>query len=163
MEKDILQVMVLENEKETEQLYRNLLKQTSFTIHMHSIGSYDALLGFISKAGAFRPDLIFMNYAFTTERIHLMQQMRHHYRFQDFTFAVYSTEDTAGQMEDALIHGANIFFIKPPKASILLRLINDICLISWQYKTAGFKRDIFLMNIPHKKYIQPEKPELINN
>jgi CheY-like chemotaxis protein len=64
---------------------------------------------------------------------------------------IYSTSGSEQDIEDAFVHGANIYVKKPNDFSKLKSTLAQVINRNWQYHTLGLKRENFLFSFNELK------------
>ena len=94
------------------------------------------------------PSLVFIDLNMPKKNGHeCIREIRSNARLKNLTVAIYSTSSTEEDIEQTFIQGANIYIKKPDEFSQLVRVLNEVITLNWQYHTADLNKDNFYFSI----------------
>jgi DNA-binding NtrC family response regulator len=142
-----LNILVAEEELSSCHLFRTALEGMKIKTILNFVNDGEKLTGSLTKESS-KPHILFINLDLPLFRgMESLSELRANTLLTDVIIALFSRNGAAGQAEEALARGANIFFIKPEGFQALKTVLEQVINRYWQYYTSGMNMHNLLMNI----------------
>jgi DNA-binding NarL/FixJ family response regulator len=76
-----------------------------------------------------------------------LMEIRRNSKLKDLIVVIYSATDSEEKIEEAFIHGANIFIQKPANVTSMKNCLAQVINLNWQYHTLGLNKENFLLKV----------------
>jgi len=143
---DSLNILLVTDNKEDSKLLRNAIETAQVDHDLHDINNAEKLMDYLSESNVNAPHLIFLDLNMARKKgMECLAEIRANQKFNNTAVAIVSTSSTKTDINNAFFEGANIYIRKPSDFEKLKSIMADTLAINWQYHSAQFNRENFVM------------------
>lgn len=105
------------------------------------------LIDYLNKPGVRLPNVVFLDLNMPLKNgMECLKEIRMNSHLNDLAVVIYSTSSSEQDIEDAFVHGANIYIKKPNDFSELKSTLAQVITRNWQYHNLDLKKENFLFS-----------------
>ncbi len=145
MNKEYLNVFLVDNIDENIDFFKNIFNEVKVGIKLLTFQNSDEVLEYLDKEDTLSPELIFMNYDILKNE--LLDEIKKRENLYKVITAIYSEKISDAEMDDFFVKNGNICIIKTESKSAFKKKISDVITLNWQYYTSGLNKDNFILKI----------------
>ena len=105
------------------------------------------LIDYLNQPGVRLPNVVFLDLNMPLKNgMECLKEIRMNSHLNDLAVVIYSTSSSEQDIEDAFVHGANIYIKKPNDFSELKSTLAQVITRNWQYHNLDLKKENFLFS-----------------
>lgn len=94
------------------------------------------------------PHIIFLDLNMPMKSgVDCLKEIRQDRRLKDVSVAIYSTSNSARDIEDTFSGGANVYIHKPSSFDTLKKTLAHVLKLNWQFHLTGMNKETFFLNV----------------
>ena len=141
-----LRVLIADDDEEDHQMLCEAIADAKVEIALNNVNNGEKLMEYLSQCNGNAPDLIFLDLSMPKKNgMECLAEIRTDAKFKDTMIAVYSTSSVEKDINNTFYAGANIYITKPNDHLALIKIVEDVLSINWQYHTSGMSKKNFVM------------------
>lgn len=143
-----LNIFLAEDDIDDRLFFREAFTEVRLKHKITEFEDGEKLTEYLADTGKPLPDIIFLDLNMPLKSgMECLQEIRANERLKNITVAIYSTSSSDDDIENTFVAGANVYIKKPNDFNDLVKVLNDITLVNWQYIVDGLNKDSFIMNV----------------
>jgi CheY-like chemotaxis protein len=143
-----LNVMLADDDADDRLFFKEAFKEVKIKHNITEFIDGEKLTSHLTDSTNPLPDIIFLDLNMPRKSgLECLREIRSDRRLKDITIAIYSTSLSEDDIENTFVAGANVYIQKPNDFVKLVKILNSIMLLNWQYITNGLNKDSFIMNV----------------
>ncbi|MCE7054663.1 response regulator [Algoriphagus sp. AGSA1] len=143
-----INILLADDDDDDRLFFIEAIEQLDLAISLDWVVNGVELLTYLKRPDTLLPELIFLDLNMPIKGgIECLVEIRRTEILKNLSVAIYSTSNAQKDIDDCLIHGANIYIKKPSDFEILKSIIYKAITRNHQYHSTGLSKDNFLMVI----------------
>lgn len=143
-----LNIMLADDDADDRLFFKEAFEEVKIKHQIIEFTDGEKLTKHLSDKANPLPDIIFLDLNMPRKSgMECLREIREDERLKDITIAIYSTSSSDDDIENTFVAGANVYIKKPNNFDYLVKILNEIMLVNWQYITDGLNKDSFIMNV----------------
>ncbi|NUY82174.1 response regulator [Flavobacterium sp. MAH-1] len=107
-----------------------------------------SLLEYLRQPENDLPHIIFLDLNMPMKSgVDCLREIRQDKRLRDVSVAIYSTSNSARDIEDTFSGGANVYIHKPSSFDQLKKTLSHVLKLNWQFHLSGMNKETFFLNV----------------
>ncbi len=148
MNQDPIHVLLADDDEDDRLIFKGALEEVKVKTRVTLVNDGVQLMEYLTKAENDRPDIVFLDLNMPRKNgIECLQEIRRDKNIKDLSIAIYSTSASDYDIEDTFVKGANIYIKKPNDFPALVKVLDEVITINWQYQTSALNRENFVLSI----------------
>nr|MBI1230324.1 response regulator [Cytophagales bacterium] len=141
-----IHLVLAEDDEDDRLFFSQAVEQLGLNIALTCVQNGVELLEYLENPENKVPDLVFLDLNMPLKGgIACLIDIRKNTALKDLSIAIYSTSSSDQDLEDCLVHGANIYINKPTDFEILKSLLLKVITINHQYDGLTLSKENFLL------------------
>ncbi|WPR75965.1 response regulator [Algoriphagus sp. NG3] len=141
-----INILLADDDDDDRLFFIEAIEQLDLAISLEWVVNGIDLLNYLKRPDTLLPELIFLDLNMPVKGgIECLVEMRRTEILKNLSVAIYSTSSAQKDIDDCLIHGANIYIKKPSDFEILKSILYKVITVNHQYHSTGLSKDNFLM------------------
>jgi CheY-like chemotaxis protein len=143
-----MQILLADDDEDDRFIFREAFEEIRIDTEVHMVNDGVELMNHLSKTDIIIPHILFLDLNMPRKSgLDCLLEIKRIDHLKEIPIAIYSTSASDEDIEDTFVHGANIYIKKPNEFATLIKVLEEVITINWQYRTSGFNRDNFLLSI----------------
>ncbi|WP_087149412.1 response regulator [Algoriphagus resistens] len=143
-----ISILLADDDDDDRLFFSEAIEQLDLDIALNTVVNGVELIDYLKHPETRLPELIFLDLNMPIKGgIECLIEMRRTDILKNLSVAIYSTSSAQKDIDECLIHGANIYIKKPSDFGILKSILYKVITINHQYHSTGLSKDNFLMVI----------------
>jgi len=114
MENDVLNILLADDDADDRLFFKEAMEEINPDTLVSFVNDGSQLMYFLSQPGIQLPHIIFLDLNMPIKNgMDCLKEIRANDRFKDVLIAIYSTSGSDQDVQEAFVHGANIYIKKP--------------------------------------------------
>ena len=143
-----IDILLADDDDDDRLFFSEAINQLDLEISLNTVGNGVELINYLKHPDTLLPELIFLDLNMPVKGgIESLIEIRRTEILRNLSVAIYSTSSAEKEIDECLIHGANIYIKKPSDFEILKSILYKVITTNHQYHRTGLCKDNFLMVI----------------
>lgn len=144
-----LNIILINEENQGRNILIRAIERTKIKTELSLLANCDQLIEYLEKkVQQTPPNLIIVDMEISHEEgMKCVQEIRKNTHLANVVIAVYSNTTNEKIIQETFVEGANIFIQKPNSYKKLIKVIDEVLRVNWQYYTSGLNRENFFLKI----------------
>jgi CheY-like chemotaxis protein len=143
-----LHVLLADDDEDDRMIFKDALEEVRVKTRLTLVKDGIQLMDYLLQEDCDYPGIVFLDLNMPRKGgIECLREIRNDKRFKNISVAIYSTSASEGDIEDTFIKGANVYIKKPNDFASLVKVLEDVITINWQYHNSDLNRENFVLSI----------------
>ncbi|MDR7127841.1 CheY-like chemotaxis protein [Algoriphagus sp. 4150] len=143
-----INILLADDDDDDRLFFGEALEQLELNISLNWVVNGVDLINYLKQPDTQLPELLFLDLNMPLKGgIECLIEIRKTNYLRNLSVAIYSTSSAEKDIEECLIHGANIYIKKPSDFNVLKSILHKAITINHQYHSSGLSKENFLMVI----------------
>ncbi len=143
-----LRVLLTDDDEDDRLIFKEILDEMDKNITVWIMNDGKQLMDFLTKETNPLPHIIFLDLNMPNMNgIECLKEIRSKEKYNDISIAIYSTSASEKDIEETLLHGANIYITKPAAYSELKKVLKKSLTAVRLNLNSDFDRSNFVLKI----------------
>lgn len=143
-----LNIMLADDDADDRLFFKEAFKEVKLKHNIIEFKDGELLTEHLADIHNPLPDIIFLDLNMPRKSgLECLREIKHDKRLKNITVAIYSTSSSDEDIENTFIEGANVYIKKPNDYSKLVKILNEVTLVNWQFIVDGLNKDSFIMSL----------------
>ncbi|MBK9982956.1 MAG: response regulator [Saprospiraceae bacterium] len=143
-----LHVLLADDDDDDRMIFKDALEEVRVKTRLTLVKDGIQLMDYLLQDDCDYPGIVFLDLNMPRKGgIECLREIRSDKRFNNISLAIYSTSASDGDIEDTFIKGANVYIRKPNDFASLVKILEDVITINWQYHNSDLNRENFVLSI----------------
>ncbi|GAB3661452.1 response regulator [Echinicola sediminis] len=148
MNHEPIHILLADDDEDDRLFFREALAKIPMKTKVETVNDGVQLLEYLNNPLNLKPDLLFLDLNMPRKNgLQSLIEIRNTPALKDISIAIYSTSTSDKDIENAFVHGANIYINKPNNFGCLQKVLAKVLSVNWQYQTSGLDREKFLLSL----------------
>lgn len=147
MEHDALHILLTDDDADDRLFFKEAMEEIKIKTVVSFVNDGLQLMNYLNQPNVRLPNVVFLDLNMPVKNgLECLKEIRRNSRLRDLAIVIYSTSGSEQDIEEAFVHGANIYIKKPNDFSKLKSTLTQVITRNWQYHTLGLKKENFLFS-----------------
>lgn len=147
MENDALHILLADDDADDRMFFKDAMAEIKLKTIVSFVNDGLQLMNYLHQPDIRLPNVLFLDLNMPIKNgMECLKEIRSEKRLRELAIVIYSTSGTEQDIENALVHGANIYIKKPNDFSKLKGTLAQVINRNWQYHTLGLNKENFLFS-----------------
>lgn len=147
MEHDALHILLTDDDADDRLFFKEAMEEIKIKTVVSFVNDGLQLMNYLNQPNVRLPNVVFLDLNMPVKNgLECLKEIRRNSRLRDLAIVIYSTSGSDQDIEEAFVHGANIYIKKPNDFSKLKSTLTQVITRNWQYHTLGLKKENFLFS-----------------
>ena len=147
MEHDALHILLTDDDADDRLFFKEAMEEIKIKTVVSFVNDGLQLMNYLNQPNVRLPNVVFPDLNMPAKNgLECLKEIRRNSRLRDLAIVIYSTSGSEQDIEEAFVHGANIYIKKPNDFSKLKSTLTQVITRNWQYHTLGLKKENFLFS-----------------
>lgn len=143
-----LHVLLADDDEDDRMIFRDALEEVKVKTRLTMVKDGIQLMDYLQQDDLDFPGIVFLDLNMPRKGgIECLREIRTDKRLKNLSVAIYSTSASEGDIEDTFIKGANVYIKKPNDFATLVKVLEDVITVNWQYHNSDLNRENFVLSI----------------
>ncbi|MFZ1677629.1 MAG: response regulator [Saprospiraceae bacterium] len=148
MNQSPLHVLLADDDEDDRMIFKDAIEEVRVKTRLTIVKDGIQLMDYLLQDDCDYPGIVFLDLNMPRKGgIECLREIRNDKRFKNISVAIYSTSASEGDIEDTFIKGANVYIKKPNDFASLVKVLEDVITINWQYHNSDLNRENFVLSI----------------
>ncbi len=148
MNQSPLHVLLADDDEDDRMIFKDALEEIRIRTRLTLVKDGIQLMEYLQQDNCDYPGIVFLDLNMPRKGgIECLREIRNDKKLKNLSVAIYSTSASEGDIEDTFIKGANVYIKKPNDFASLVKVLEDVITINWQYHNSDLNRDNFVLSI----------------
>ncbi len=143
-----LHILLADDDEDDRTIFRDAINEIKVKTKITMVNDGVQLMEYLQDTEDELPHIVFLDLNMPRKGgIECLKEIRTDANLKDLTIAIYSTSASEEDIEDTFVKGANIYIKKPNDFTTLVKVLEEVITINWQYHTSDLNKDNFVLSI----------------
>lgn len=143
-----LHVLLADDDEDDRMIFKDALEEVKVKTRLTLVKDGIQLMEYLQQEECDYPGIVFLDLNMPRKGgIECLREIRADKRLKNLSVAIYSTSASEGDIEDTFIKGANVYIKKPNDFGALVKVLEDVITINWQYHNSDLNRENFVLSL----------------
>lgn len=148
MNQSPLHVLLADDDEDDRLIFRDALEEVKVKTRLTIVKDGIQLMEYLQVAEDDFPSIVFLDLNMPRKGgVECLREIRNDKRLKNLSVAIYSTSASEGDIEDTFIKGANVYIKKPNDFASLVKVLEEVITINWQYHNSDLNRENFVLSL----------------
>jgi CheY-like chemotaxis protein len=148
MSKDIIRVLLADDDEDDRLFFQDAFKEIKIGTHVETVNDGVDLMAYLSDSTHKSPHILFLDLNMPRKSgLECLEEIRKISHLNEMAIAIYSTSASEEDIEETFVKGANVYIKKPSHFNTLIKILEQVITINWQYQTSGLNRETYLLSL----------------
>jgi CheY-like chemotaxis protein len=148
MNQSPLHVLLADDDEDDRMIFKDAIEEVRVKTRLTMVKDGIQLMDYLLQEDCDYPGIVFLDLNMPRKGgIECLREIRNDKRFKNISVAIYSTSASEADIEDTFIKGANVYIKKPNDFASLVKVLEDVITINWQYHNSDLNRENFVLSI----------------
>ena len=148
MNQSPLHVLLADDDEDDRMIFKDALQEVKVKTRLTLVKDGIQLMDYLQQENCDYPGIVFLDLNMPRKGgIECLREIRSDKRLRNLSVAIYSTSASEGDIEDTFIKGANVYIKKPNDFTALVKVLEDVITVNWQYHNSDLNRENFVLSI----------------
>jgi CheY-like chemotaxis protein len=142
-------VLLADDDEDDRLIFREALEQTGLNVKLTLMHNGVQLMDYLEQQkGKELPHILFLDLNMPLKGgIECLKEIREDEVLQNLSVAIYSTSASEDDIENTFIEGANVYIKKPNDFNRLVKVLDHVITVNWQYHTSDLNKANFVLSV----------------
>lgn len=148
MNQSPLHVLLADDDEDDRMIFKDALKEIRIRTRLTLVKDGIQLMDYLQQDDCDYPCIVFLDLNMPRKGgVDCLREIRNDKKLKDLSVAIYSTSASESDIEDTFIKGANVYIKKPNDFTSLVKVLEDVITINWQYHNSDLNRENFVLSL----------------
>ncbi len=144
---DVMHIILTDDDADDRLFFKEAMDEIKIKTVVSFLNDGVQLMDYLNQPGVRLPNVVFLDLNMPLKNgMECLKEIRMNSRLSDLAVVIYSTSSSEQDIEDAFVHGANIYIKKPNDFSKLKSTLAQVITRNWQYHNLDLKKENFLFS-----------------
>ena len=142
-------VLLADDDEDDRLIFKEALEQTGLNVKLTLAHNGVQLMDYLEQQkGKELPHILFLDLNMPLKGgIDCLKEIRDDDVLQNLSVAIYSTSASEEDIENTFIEGANVYIKKPNDFNRLVKVLDHVITVNWQYHTSDLNKANFVLSV----------------
>lgn len=142
-------VLLADDDEDDRLIFKEALEQTGLNVKLTLTHNGVQLMEYLEQQkGKELPHILFLDLNMPLKGgIECLKEIRDDDVLQGLSVAIYSTSASEEDIENTFIEGANVYIKKPNDFNRLVKVLDHVITVNWQYHTSDLNKANFVLSV----------------
>ncbi|MEO5906966.1 MAG: response regulator [Saprospiraceae bacterium] len=148
MNQNPLHILLADDDEDDRLIFRDAINEVKVKTKLTIVNDGVQLMEYLNTTEDELPQIVFLDLNMPRKGgIECLREIRNDINLKDLSIAIYSTSASEEDIEDTFIKGANVYIKKPNDFNTLVKVLEEVITINWQYHTSDLNKENFVLSI----------------
>ncbi len=148
MSKDFIHVLLADDDEDDRIFFQDAFKEIKIKTVVETVNDGVELMAYLRKYTTKSPNILFLDLNMPRKSgLECLEEIKLMDHLDEMAIAIYSTSASEEDIEETFVKGANVYIKKPSHFNTLIKILEQVITINWQYQTSGLNRDTYLLSL----------------
>jgi len=148
MDQTPLHILLADDDEDDRMIFKDALDAVKVKSMVTLVNDGIQLMDYLQNLDGDLPHIVFLDLNMPRKGgIECLLEIRNDRKLKNLSIAIYSTSASELDIEDTFVKGANVYIKKPNDFDTLVKILQEVLTINWQYHTSGLDKENFLLSI----------------
>lgn len=148
MNQSPLNILLADDDEDDKLIFRDAINEVKVKTSLTMVSDGVQLMEYLQNLDGELPAIVFLDLNMPRKGgIECLREIRNDANLKDLSIAIYSTSASEQDIEDTFIKGANVYIKKPNDFNTLVKVLEEVITINWQYHTSDLNKENFVLSI----------------
>jgi CheY-like chemotaxis protein len=148
MDQTPLHILLADDDEDDRMIFKDALDAVKVKSKVTLVNDGVQLMDYLQNMDGDLPHIVFLDLNMPRKSgIECLLEIRSDRKLKNLSIAIYSTSASEVDIEDTFVKGANVYIKKPNDFNTLVKILQEVLTINWQYHTSGLDKENFLLSI----------------
>jgi CheY-like chemotaxis protein len=148
MDQTPLHILLADDDEDDRMIFKDALDAVKVKSKVTLVNDGIQLMDYLQNLDGDLPHIVFLDLNMPRKGgIECLLEIRNDRKLKNLSIAIYSTSASEMDIEDTFVKGANVYIKKPNDFDTLVKILQEVLTINWQYHTSGLDKENFLLSI----------------
>jgi CheY-like chemotaxis protein len=148
MSRDYIYVLLADDDEDDRLFFNDAFKEIKIKTVVETVNDGVELMSFLGKNTLKTPNILFLDLNMPRKSgLECLEEIKRMEHLNEMAIAIYSTSASEEDIEETFVKGANVYIKKPSNFNTLIKILEQVITINWQYQTSGLNRDTYLLSL----------------
>ncbi len=148
MNQSPLNILLADDDEDDKLIFRDAINEVKVKTSLTMVSDGVQLMEYLQNLEGELPAIVFLDLNMPRKGgIECLREIRNDANLKDLSIAIYSTSASEQDIEDTFIKGANVYIKKPNDFNTLVKVLEEVITINWQYHTSDLNKENFVLSI----------------
>jgi CheY-like chemotaxis protein len=148
MNQNPLHILLADDDEDDRLIFRDAINEVKVKTKLTIVNDGVQLMEYLNMPENELPQIVFLDLNMPRKGgIECLREIRNDINLKDLSIAIYSTSASEEDIEDTFIKGANVYIKKPNDFNTLVKVLEEVITINWQYHTSDLNKENFVLSI----------------
>ena len=143
-----LHILLADDDEDDRLIFKDALEEVKVKTKVTMVNDGIQLMDYLCQENVELPHIVFLDLNMPRKGgIECLREIRNHKDLKDLSIAIYSTSASEEDIEDTFIKGANVYIKKPNDFTALVKVLDEVIKINWQYHTSNLNKENFVLSL----------------
>lgn len=143
-----LHILLADDDEDDRMIFRDAINEIKVKTKITMVNDGVELMEYLQETEDELPHIVFLDLNMPRKGgIECLKEIRSDANLKDLSIAIYSTSASEEDIEDTFVKGANIYIKKPNDFNTLVKVLEEVITINWQYHTSDLNKANFVLSI----------------
>jgi CheY-like chemotaxis protein len=144
-----IMVLLADDDEDDRLIFKEALEQTGLNVKLTLTHNGVQLMEYLEQQkGKELPHILFLDLNMPLKGgIDCLKEIRDDDVLQGLSVAIYSTSASEEDIENTFIEGANVYIKKPNDFNRLVKVLDHVITVNWQYHTSDLNKANFVLSV----------------
>lgn len=148
MNSNPLHILLADDDEDDRLIFRDAINEVKVKTRLTLVNDGVQLMEYLEGIDGELPSIVFLDLNMPRKGgIECLKEIRSNASLKDLSIAIYSTSASEEDIEDTFVKGANVYIKKPNDFNTLVKVLEEVITINWQYHTSDLNKENFVLSI----------------
>lgn len=148
MQKNTIYILLADDDEDDRNFFYDAFKEIKLNTQVKLVKDGFELMSLLKNREEIVPHILFLDLNMPRKSgMECLVEIKQLDYLKDMAIAIYSTSSSESDIEETFIKGANIYIKKPNYFDALIKTLNVVTTLNWQYQTNNLNKENFLFSI----------------
>ncbi len=143
-----MNIALADDDADDRLFFKEAIEKSKIRTKLSIFNDGQELMDYLLLPNVVLPEIVFLDLNMPKKNgMQCLREIRENEKVKHLCVAIYSTSSSERDIEATFVNGANIYINKPNTFDDLVKAIEKVLRINWQYQTSSLNRDTFLLRI----------------
>lgn len=143
-----MNIALADDDSDDRLFFKEAIEKIAIRTKLSLFNDGQELMDYLLLPHVVLPEIVFLDLNMPKKNgMQCLKEIRQTDKIKHLCVAIYSTSSSEKDIEDTFVNGANIYINKPNNFNDLVKAIEKVLRLNWQYQTSSLNRDNFLLRI----------------
>jgi CheY-like chemotaxis protein len=149
MLKSSIRILLADDDEDDRLFFKEAFDEIKIKTKVEMVNDGMELMEYLSTLNSDElPHILFLDLNMPRKSgIDCLLEIKQMDQMKEMAIAIYSTSASEEDIEETFVMGANVYIKKPSSFHTLVKILEQVITINWQYQTSGLNRDTYLLSL----------------